>query len=301
MPQRCPNGSRRNKKTGNCDKKNGASPARARTPSPPKNNRGKTTGNKQKRCPNGTRRNKKTGNCEGTHKSPSPSPDKHSSPKNKYSSPKSRHHTVRRSPEYKKHRNIKDKYNHNMSAVSSRSESHSSILSQKNKSSRDYDDVFFMHDDADAAADEKKHSKSKSSSMPGLIPDSRYNSPQKSSSSMPGLIPDSRYNSPQKSSSAAFHTAKSSKSSNSANYHTPKSSNSANFHTPKSSNSANFHTPKSSNSANFHTPKSSNSANFHTPKSSNSANFHSPQARQQKPRNKKKILKKDLYDFKPEF
>ena len=282
MPQRCPNGSRRNKKTGNCDKKNGASPARARTPSPPKNNRGKTTGNKQKRCPNGTRRNKKTGNCEGTHKSPSPSPDKHSSPKNKYSSPKSRHHTVRRSPEYKKHRNIKDKYNHNMSAVSSRSESHSSILSQKNKSSRDYDDVFFMHDDADAAADEKKHSKSKSSSMPGLIPDSRYNSPQKSSS-------------------AAFHTAKSSKSSNSANYHTPKSSNSANFHTPKSSNSANFHTPKSSNSANFHTPKSSNSANFHTPKSSNSANFHSPQARQQKPRNKKKILKKDLYDFKPEF
>lgn len=208
MPPRCPNGSRRNKKTGNCDKKNGASPARARTPSPspPKNNRGKTTGNKQKRCPNGTRRNKKTGNCEGTHKSPSPSPDKHSSPKNKYSSPKSRHHTVRRSPEYKKHLNIKDKYHHNMSAVSSRSESHSSILSQKNKSSRDYDDVFFMHDDADAAAaaaadaDEKKHSKSKSSSMPGLIPDSRYNSPQKSSSA------------------AAFHT--------------PKSSNSANFHTP---------------------------------------------------------------------
>ena len=120
MPPRCPNGSRRNKKTGNCDKKNGASPARAPSPSPspqkrqsPKN-RGKTTGNKQKRCPNGTRRNKKTGNCEGTHKSPSPgpSPDKHSSPKNKYSSPKSRHHTVRRSPEYKKHRNSKHKYNH---------------------------------------------------------------------------------------------------------------------------------------------------------------------------------------------
>jgi len=226
MPPRCPNGYRRNKKTGNCDKKNGASPARAPSPSPPKNNRGKTTGNKQKRCPNGTRRNKKTGNCEERHKSPSPSPDKHSSPKNKYSSPKSRHHTVRRSPEYKKHRRTsKHKYNHNMSPVSSRSESHSSILSQKNKSSRDDDDVFFMHDDADAAADEKKHSKSKSSSMPGLIPDSRYNSPQKSSSS------------------AAFHTAK----------------------------------------------------------SSNSANFHSPQARQQKPRNKKKILKKDLYDFKPEF
>jgi hypothetical protein len=39
------------------------------------------------------------------------------------------------------------------------------------------------------------------------------------SSSMPGLIPDSRYNSPQK-------------SSNSGAFHTPKSSKSANFHTP---------------------------------------------------------------------
>ena len=50
--KRCPNGSRRNKKTGLCepttnvDKQNSsAKPAR-------------------KRCPNGTRRNKKTGLCE---------------------------------------------------------------------------------------------------------------------------------------------------------------------------------------------------------------------------------------------
>jgi hypothetical protein len=41
---RCPNGSRKNKKTGNCEA-----------------NRIKT-----KRCPNGTKRNKKTGNCEST-------------------------------------------------------------------------------------------------------------------------------------------------------------------------------------------------------------------------------------------
>jgi hypothetical protein len=39
---RCPNGSRRNKKTGNCE----------------------SSKTKKNRCPNGTRRNKKTGNCE---------------------------------------------------------------------------------------------------------------------------------------------------------------------------------------------------------------------------------------------
>ena len=46
--KRCPNGTRKNKKTGNCEPKN------------------KTINNHQvnKRCPNGTRRNKKTGNCE---------------------------------------------------------------------------------------------------------------------------------------------------------------------------------------------------------------------------------------------
>jgi hypothetical protein len=38
--KRCPNGTRKNKKTGNCEKKT------------------------KKRCPNGTRKNKKTGNCE---------------------------------------------------------------------------------------------------------------------------------------------------------------------------------------------------------------------------------------------
>ena len=43
--KRCPNGTRKNKKTGNCEKKTNVI-------------------NKEKRCPNGTRRNKKTGNCE---------------------------------------------------------------------------------------------------------------------------------------------------------------------------------------------------------------------------------------------
>ena len=40
---RCPNGTRRSKKSGNCEKKSMQS---------------------RKRCPNGTRRNKKSGNCE---------------------------------------------------------------------------------------------------------------------------------------------------------------------------------------------------------------------------------------------
>jgi hypothetical protein len=42
MAPRCPNGTRRNKKTGNCEKKNAT----------------------QKRCPKGTRKNKKTGLCK---------------------------------------------------------------------------------------------------------------------------------------------------------------------------------------------------------------------------------------------
>jgi hypothetical protein len=42
--KRCENGTRRNKKTGNCEKK------------------------VKKRCENGTRRNKKTGNCENKNK-----------------------------------------------------------------------------------------------------------------------------------------------------------------------------------------------------------------------------------------
>ena len=41
--KRCPNGTRRNKTTGNCDKYVASS---------------------KKRCPKGTRRNKTTGNCE---------------------------------------------------------------------------------------------------------------------------------------------------------------------------------------------------------------------------------------------
>ena len=40
--KRCPNGTRKNKKTGNCEKKSSI----------------------KKRCPNGSRRNNKTGNCE---------------------------------------------------------------------------------------------------------------------------------------------------------------------------------------------------------------------------------------------
>jgi hypothetical protein len=43
--KRCPNGSRRNKRTGECDKNTSVSV-------------------KPKRCPNGTRKNKITGKCE---------------------------------------------------------------------------------------------------------------------------------------------------------------------------------------------------------------------------------------------
>lgn len=50
--KRCPKGSRRNKKTGNCDKTVKES--------------SKKVAVKQKRCPNGSRRNKKTGNCDKT-------------------------------------------------------------------------------------------------------------------------------------------------------------------------------------------------------------------------------------------
>ena len=44
VKKRCPNGTRRNKTTGNCEKRSSSS--------------------SKKRCPNGTRRNKTTGNCE---------------------------------------------------------------------------------------------------------------------------------------------------------------------------------------------------------------------------------------------
>lgn len=55
-PPRCPKGTRRNKKTGNCEEK-----------------REKLNVNStKKRCPNGTRRNNKTGNCESRMKPMSP-------------------------------------------------------------------------------------------------------------------------------------------------------------------------------------------------------------------------------------
>lgn len=59
MP-RCPNGTRRNKKTGECEKHTGnkKTSASAKRPSP------QPVKSRQKRCPNGTRRNKKSGECE---------------------------------------------------------------------------------------------------------------------------------------------------------------------------------------------------------------------------------------------
>ena len=56
--KRCPNGTRKNKKTGNCDPvdKKSTAKSKAKTPSPKPVAR--------KRCPKGTRKNKKTGQCE---------------------------------------------------------------------------------------------------------------------------------------------------------------------------------------------------------------------------------------------
>ena len=59
MAKRCPNGNRRNKKTGYCHKKTGT--ALAEHPSFIGNS--KKTNKTKKRCPNGTRKNKKTGDC----------------------------------------------------------------------------------------------------------------------------------------------------------------------------------------------------------------------------------------------
>ena len=58
---KCPKGFRRNKKTGNCEKKQAEKPKENQKPKEvekPKENK------KPKRCPKGYRRNKKTGNCE---------------------------------------------------------------------------------------------------------------------------------------------------------------------------------------------------------------------------------------------
>ena len=62
--KRCPRGTHRNKKTGNCE------PATKHAPKPKTPERkGKTPERKGKseRCPRGTRRNKKTGNCEASN------------------------------------------------------------------------------------------------------------------------------------------------------------------------------------------------------------------------------------------
>ena len=56
---RCPNGTRKNKSTGNCEPSNKKSPLKLTIPK-------KATPKKSvvKRCPKGTRRNKKNGQCE---------------------------------------------------------------------------------------------------------------------------------------------------------------------------------------------------------------------------------------------
>ena len=72
--QRCPNGTRINKRTGNCEPKNKrASPTRPASPPYPRSPAGKPASTKtKKRCPNGTRINKKTRNCEPKNKKTSP-------------------------------------------------------------------------------------------------------------------------------------------------------------------------------------------------------------------------------------
>jgi len=57
--KRCPNGTQRNKKTGQCESRNKNSPLKMVTPPKSVTKRSVT-----KRCPKGTRKNKKTGQCE---------------------------------------------------------------------------------------------------------------------------------------------------------------------------------------------------------------------------------------------
>ena len=59
---RCPNGQRRNKKSGKCTKNLTKKTVTKKTVTKPV----KDLKTKKKRCPNGSRRNKKTGNCEST-------------------------------------------------------------------------------------------------------------------------------------------------------------------------------------------------------------------------------------------
>ena len=63
---RCPNGTRKNKKTGDCE-------PTTKTKSSPKKENKKVSSVKNitARCPKGTRKNKKTGNCESTTKTKS--------------------------------------------------------------------------------------------------------------------------------------------------------------------------------------------------------------------------------------
>ena len=65
--KRCPKGTRKNKKTGNCEpvKKKSLPASKPKTPTPVVASKPAI----RKRCPKGTRKNKKTGNCEPTKKS----------------------------------------------------------------------------------------------------------------------------------------------------------------------------------------------------------------------------------------
>lgn len=74
LTRRCPKGTRRNKKTGKCEKpgtqktvKKKCPPGTRRNPKTKRCNKipvARKSSQKRKRCPNGTRRNPKTGNCE---------------------------------------------------------------------------------------------------------------------------------------------------------------------------------------------------------------------------------------------
>lgn len=69
MP-RCPNGTRKNKKTGKCEPTTAAS-AKASSTSASSVKASSSKATKSKRCPKGTRKNKRTGNCDPIKKSSS--------------------------------------------------------------------------------------------------------------------------------------------------------------------------------------------------------------------------------------
>ncbi len=74
---RCPNGTRRNKKTGNCEARTVKRPALITASS-----KSKITLGKSSRCPNGSRKNKKTGLCEPIVRAPAASTIRQSSIRN---------------------------------------------------------------------------------------------------------------------------------------------------------------------------------------------------------------------------